>query len=438
METLQENEARVERYLVPQLARLRHLVRTLATEPRCPQGLRHGLDKITLAMVAGLLIGGSPRDAERQSQRLGLGRRGGTIGDTTMRTLLAKSDDQTWLPVLVQTVKDSNRRKQLQSEGVRLHWMTIDGKYQTLDHHADGMAQKFVDDERQSIYWRLGVLRAVLVSAPGRPALGQWAMGPVETTETDPEKIKFTGEITNLWPFVTWLREQYGELATNFTLDAGLWSRELFAQFDAAGLGIFGNIKENKPELHGEVARVLRIAQARRGPDAESDWETCKNGQIRRELWRLTSLDGWNGWHHLRQVLVVKQTTRRRDGKPDDVELRYFATNLPVATMTPGQLLLLVRRHWAIENDCNWSFDMVMGEDDGTWCTQGKAALALGVLRMLAYNLMQWLRKRHVRVRHVRVADTPRPWHELHELILSAWIRIGVGLLKRLTRVPSG
>jgi hypothetical protein len=44
----------------------------------------------------------------------------------------------------------------------------------------------------------------------------------VESGETDPEKIKFTGEISNLWPFVQWLREQYCDLARNFTLDAGL------------------------------------------------------------------------------------------------------------------------------------------------------------------------------------------------------------------------
>jgi len=208
-------------------------------------------------------------------------------------------------------------------------------------------------------------------------------------TETDPEKIKFTGEITNLWPFIESLRSQYGELAANFTLEAGLWNRERFAQFDAEGLGIFGQLKGNKPELHGEAERVLRIALTRRESEAASDWELCNKGQIKRELWRTTTLDGWNGWRHLRQVIVVKQTTRRRDGKPDDVELRYFATNLPAATMTPKQLLLLVRRHWAIENDCNWSFDMMMGEDDGTGCARGKAVLALGVLRMIAYNLMQ-------------------------------------------------
>jgi predicted transposase YbfD/YdcC len=438
METVQENEERVESYLIPRMARIRFLVRTLTTDPRHPQGLRHPLENMTLAMLAGMMTGGSPRDAERQSQRLGLGRRGGTIGDTTIRSLLAMSDEQTWRAVLVRMVKDMRSRKQLRSDGLVLHWMAIDGKYETLDHHADGMAQKFVNDELQSIYWRLGVLRAVLISAAGRQAVGQWTIGPVDTTETDPEKIKFTGEITNLWPFVQWLREQYGDLAENFTLDAGLWSRELFAQFDEAGLGIFGQLKGNKPELHAEAERVLRIAQARRNADATSDWEPCHNGQIKRELHRVTTLDGWNGWRHLRQVIMVKQTTRRRDGKPDDVELRYFATNLPTATMTPKQLLLLVRRHWAIENDCNWSFDMVMGEDDGTWCTQRKAVLALGVLRMIAYNLMQWLRKSHVRVKHKHVADTPRPWRELHELILSVWVRVGAGLLARLQPTPSG
>jgi len=44
--------------------------------------------------------------------------------------------------------------------------------------------QKFVDDEAKSVYWRLGVLRAVLISAAGRPALGQRAIGPVDKTET--------------------------------------------------------------------------------------------------------------------------------------------------------------------------------------------------------------------------------------------------------------
>ncbi len=438
MKTLQQNEERVESHLVPRMRLLRRLLALLVIDPRNRRGVRFPFESMILALLAGLLSGcPTLRDVERQSARLGLGRRGGKISDNALGYLLTLLDDVALLPLQVAMVKNMHRRKQLQPDGLRLHWTTVDGKYLTLDHHADGLAQKFVDDERRCIYWRLGVLRAVLVSAKGRPALGQRVMAPVQTDETDPEKLKHTGEITNLWPFVQWLREQYGELCANFTLDAGLWSRDLFAKFDAAGLGIFGNIKENKPELHAEVARVLRVDQQRRGPDAVSDWEPCSKGQIKRELWRNCGLDGWNGWNHLRQVVLVKQTTRLRHGGEDVVELRYFATNLPKATMTPKQLLELVRRHWAIENDCNWSFDMVMREDDGAWCTQKKSVLALGVLRMIAYNLLQWLRKSHVRVRRLNAPDTPLPWRELYEMILATWVRIGDSLLWRLSPTTS-
>jgi predicted transposase YbfD/YdcC len=439
MKTLQQNDLRVEQYLIPRLARLRKLIALLVTDPRNPQGVRFPIDSMLLALLAGLLAGCvGLRDVERQSQRLGLGRRGGKISDTALTSLLKLFDDKLLLPLQVAMVQDMKRRGQLQSEGLRLNWTTIDGKYSTLDHDADGMAQKFEDKENKSIYWRLGVLRAVLVSAPGRPALGQWHMGPVEGSETNSDKVKYTGEMTNLPLFVAWLREQYGELTSNFTLDAGLWSREVFAKMDQQALGVFGNLKENKPELYAEAARVLRIEQGRRAPDAQSDWEPCRNGQIQRRLWRTFKLEGWNGWTHLRQVLVVEQTTRRRDGGPDDVELRYFATNLPQATMTPKQLLELVRRHWAIENDCNWTLDVVMAEDDGAWCTQRRSMLALGVLRMIAYNMLQWLRKSHVKVRHKRIDDTPLPWRELHEMVFAVWIRIGDALLARLRpRTPT-
>jgi len=438
MKTLQQAELRVETYLIPRMGRLRRLVDGLVPDPRHARGLRHRLGVVVLAMVAGLLVGGSPRDAERLSLRLGLGRRGRAVSDTTMRALLAQLDDDALHPVLVQTVKDMRCRGQLECDGLRQHWTIIDGKYSTYEHHVGGFAQKFVSEDERSVWWRLGVLRAVLASVAGVPALGQFVMGPVETTETDPDKLKHTGEITNLRAFVGWLREQYGELTTNFSLDAGLWSKEIFAWFNDKGLGIFAGLKGNKPELHAEVERVMRIDVARRSPHAETGWEPSKKGQMKRELWRSAALDGWDGWRHLRQVILVRQTTRRRDGSPDEVEMRYFVTNMPTATLTPAQALLLVRRHWAIENDCNWTFDMQMGEDAGSWCTQNKAPLALGVLRMIAYNLMQWLRKRRVRVQHERVADSPMPWRELRELIAAIWIHIGAGLLARLCPAPSG
>lgn len=433
MNTLEQNELRVEKYLTPRMGRLCHLINKLLVDPRDARGKRHAFDGLLLALLAGLLAGKKGlRDVERLSERLALGRNGGRVSDNALGNLLERLDDRALAQLLVIMVKDMKRRGQLRSDGLRRDWIAIDGKYESLNHHANGWAQKIENREAGSIYWRLGALRAVLISAAGRPALGQRVMGPVAGEQSDPDKLKHTGEMSNIRPFIVWLREQYGDLATNFTLDAGLWSRELFAEMDNAGLGIFGGLKKNKPELHAEVERVLRIERGRRAANAESDWEPCKDGQVRRRLWRSYSLDGWNGWTHLRQVVVVEQTTRPRECVEDTVELRYFATNLPHATMSASEVLALVRRHWAIENDCNWTFDVVMGEDAGTWCTKGNAMLALGVLKMIAYNLMQWLRKRHVAVRHACIPDTPRAWRELQEMIFANWVRIGRTLLQRL------
>ncbi|MGE0435171.1 MAG: ISAs1 family transposase [Planctomycetota bacterium] len=437
MNTLKQNEDRVERYLIGRMGRTRRLIDRLVSDPRSCRGRRHRHDAMLVALIAGLLKGcESLRSVERLSERLGLGRKRYKISDTAFAYLLERLDDEALLPLLVRLVKDMQHRGQLCSDDLGRDWVAIDGKYESLDHHVGGVAQKFEDREAKTIYWRLGQLRAVLISAPGRPVLGQRTMRPVPGAQGTPEELKHTGEMTNIRPFVAWMREQYGDLATNFSLDAGLWSRDLFAEMDQQGLGIFGNIKNNKPELATETERVLRIERQSHGAEVDSGWERTSRGMVRRRMWRCCSLDGWNGWRHLRQVIVVEQTTRPHDGSAEEVEMRYFGTNLPKAAMSARQLLALVRRHWSIENDCNWTLDVIMNEDDGAWCTTGSAMLSLGVLRMIAHNMLQWLRKRHVTVRHVRIAPTPMPWAELHELIAALWVRMGTTLLERL-RTPA-
>ena len=398
----------------------------MVTDPRQRQGVRHKFGDLVIGILAAMLAGKlTVRELERLSERLGLGRDGDGISDSTVSTVVRLLNDDAFKPVLVESIKSMGRRGQLKLVGLRQHWVAIDGKYKTLDHDASGKAQRFQDKDKKSVYWRLGFLRAVLVSAVGSPALGQHVMLPKEKSPKDPDKAKHTGEISNLWSFVTWLRKAYGELTTNFSVDAGLWSRELFARFDEAGLGLFGSIKENKPELHQEAARILRIAQ-RQEADAESAFEPSSRGMVRRRLWRSTKLDGWNGWKHLRQVVLVEQTTRPRDGGADIVELRYFGTNVGTGHLSPSEMLLLVRRHWAIENDCNWTFDVIMGEDDHTFCTTKNAVLALGILRMIAYNMLQWLRCSHAKQLHPRAAPTPMSWRALHEHIFALWVRLGV------------
>jgi len=437
MNTLKQNEDRVERYLIGRVGRIRRLVDRSVLDPRSRQGRRHRLDAILVALLAGLLGRcDSLRAVERLSERLGLGRKRSKISNTALAYLLGRLDDEALLPLLVQLVKDMRRRGELDHDELGGDWVAIDGKYESLDHDVGGVAQKFEDREAKTIYWRLGQLRAVLISAPGRPALGQRTMRPIPGAQGTAEELKQPGEMTNIRPFIAWMREQYGDLATNFTLDAGLWSRGLFAELDEQGLGIFGNIKNNKPELATETARVLRIECQRHDAEADSGWERTSRGMVRRRLWRSCALDGWNGWRHLRQVIVVEQTTKPHDGSAEVVERRTFGTNLPKATMSARQLLALVRRHWSIDNDCNWTLDVVMNEDAGAWCASGTAMLSLGVLRMIAHNMLQWLRKRHVLIRHQRAQATPMPWAQRQELVAALWVHTGTTLLERL-RTPA-
>lgn len=435
MKTVQHQVNRVQSFLEPRLERAHDLFGSLVKDPRDPHGIRHKFADCMTALLAGLLSGRkSLRNTESLAAELGLGRRGKGISDGCLTHILELMDEHTLEPVLVQTVRDMVRRGQLKPVDLLHSWIAIDGKYETLDHYCGGIAQMIADDK--SVYWKLGILRAVLITAAGKPALGQRAMAPVEgPLEKDAEKRKHTGETTNLPGFVAWLREQYGDLASNFTLDAGLWSKQIFLDMDAAGLGVFCGLKGNKPELFAEAKRVLRQVRMRQEPHAQTRWEPYKGGKICRRLWRTDKLNGWNDWKNLRQVVVVEQTFRKKDCK-DEVELRYFVTNSTTGMMSARQLLLLVRLHWSIENDCNWSFDMQFSEDDGAWCTQNKATLVLGVLRMIAYNNLQWIRKVHVQVEHVGVPNTPLPWRELFEFVHRFLVAVGVALARALAQPP--
>lgn len=414
MNILQQTEDRVDTYLRPRMKRLLKSLRETVVDPRHAQGRRHEVHQMLLGLIAGAVAGSpSMRAVEELSARLGLGKKRAGVSDTALTNLLAKLGELTGLATLVGQVKDMYRRGQLDPVGFLRHWAAIDGKYDTLDHHAGGLGSKREKDGK--VWWQVGVLRAVLITAMGRPALGQVPLAEKE------------GEITALPDFIAWLTAQYGQLVRNFTLDAGLWSKPLFETMSAAGYGLLCGLKENKPELHAETERVFRILRAhkQRVPAAETGWQPCPKGKIRRQLWRLDTLQGWNGWDHLRQVIMIEQTTVPSDGSGATVEVRYFVTNVAKDAISAKQLLNLVRLHWAIENDCNWTFDVVLGEDSGRWCTQNKSFFVLGIIRMIAYNLLQWLRKKHVVVQHKYNADTPRPWRSLFALIYQVFCAQG-------------
>jgi hypothetical protein len=63
-----------------------------------------------------------------------------------------------------------------------------------------------------------------------------------------------------------------------------------------------------------------------------------------------------------------------------------------------------------VENDGFNSLDLQYKEDHAPWVTKRQAVWALGVLRLMAYNVVQYLRKRRLRRELMS-------WHQLFKVI---------------------
>jgi predicted transposase YbfD/YdcC len=128
-------------------------------------------------------------------------------------------------------------------------------------------------------------------------------------------------------------------------------------------------------------------------------------------------------WEHLRQVWLVRQETMDKD-ESIAVEDRYFITSLTWNYLKPEQALLVVRNHWGIENDTFNSLDLQWQEDNRRWCTKGNAIWVLGLLRMMAYNLVQHLRKRHLRLKDEKGNwRTPPSWRITFTAVNNALVK---------------
>ncbi|MFN0062048.1 MAG: hypothetical protein ACKVPX_05990 [Myxococcaceae bacterium] len=105
---------------------------------------------------------------------------------------------------------------------------------------------------------------------------------------------------------------------------------------------------------------------------------------------------------------LVRQKTA--DGKWVDVVTRYFLSSLPRAAMTDAQWLLVVRRHWAVENNVHGTLDLAFKEDDAPWIEASpQGALAVLLLRRVALNLLGLFRSVTQRSDEKRAT----PWKQL-------------------------
>jgi hypothetical protein len=315
---------------------------------------------------------------------LGIGRR---VPDSTHQEWLSKQPESSMRPVLTGWICSLWRSKVWQRPPVPagqkrpLGTFVIDGK--DIGESTERSAKLLRERKR--------VLRAQWNGPWGpRLILGQMSVPPG------------TNEMGTFPAFWNALMDAYGRFAgwlESVTLDAGYASAQNARIITASGRDYVISLKENQPTLLAEAKRLLEpLMKSRPGRAADAyRVEKYQGRVIVRELWRSSQIAGWMDWDSLQEVWLVRQESREPDGKRS-VEMRYFLSSHPPKRLNGEEVLNMVRGHWSIENQAFWRLDMQMDEDARRFAGVGEALPSVGLLRVLAFNVLMLLRERSLRL----------------------------------------
>lgn len=374
------------------------------SDPRSQQGRRWAFNPLMTALLFGLLTNRrSLRGVEELTEwegrwvRATIGRR---APDTTLYDLLSGLGPEGLRQQLHAQVYSLWRAKALAPIGLPCSVAAIDGK--TLlsgrgEAGPDPEVCQVAHPKDRPACWQLRAVRSCLISAAGCPAIDQLAI-PAQTNEM------------GIFPEVfAALEAAYGALIEIYSMDSGYGSLQNATLVTEARKGYIFVLKENQPELLAEAERLLG---RRRTPEASTEWEAYQGKQVRYHLYRSSEMAGYLEWTHLEQVWRVDRELKAPGGTRR-LERRSFCTSVHRGRFTARQTLEVVRRHWMIENGANWTLDVIWDEDQKAWCTRGQAIQVLGLVRLMAYNLVTQLRARYLRAR-----DERRPWRWWCEQVL--------------------
>lgn len=138
-------------------------------------------------------------------------------------------------------------------------------------------------------------------------------------------------------------------------------------------------------------------------------------------------MEAYLDWSHLKQVWRVAKEIRK--GKTGQIEWENhdYLTNRHRGRLKSDQILAVVRAHWAVENRCHWTMDVIWDEDSKVWCGQGVGIQVLGLLRLMAYNVVSLLRCRYWRTQeHTRTEK--RRWQAWCDALFLLICQVGRAL----------
>lgn len=379
-------------------ARLPELCLGELPDPRKPRGLRwKSLPTLVRAALAGLMAGcKSFRELESLTEELSLPMRDQLriprrIPDTTMRTTVCKLEPASVRDCLRRQAKAAHRRKSLAPLGTSFGQVAIDGKHTAIDAWDALYAQK---QEHSSALGASGVVRTMtccLVSSRAKVCLDA---SPIPSA---------TNEMGHFAKVLEELHAHYGKLNLFrlISADAGMAS-------EANARLVVGYKQDYLFRLNGEQPTLFREAKrllGRRSPQRADAVSVDIRGpiEVTRRIYLSRELAGYLGWDHLQTVIRVQvEKMVIRTGEilelSDEEKERYYLSSLEPGAISPDQWLLVVRRHWVVENNCHNTWDKILLEDDHPWIVTDKkgngprGAVVMMLLRRMAYNMLALFR----------------------------------------------
>jgi predicted transposase YbfD/YdcC len=378
-------------------------------DPRAPHLIRYAVSGLLNLIVAGFAAGQPTlRDIEtfvrdipgRCRRALGLGSKHKPC-DSTLYNLLARLEPTGFRRALVRQVVDAVKAKAITNDLLARGVVAFDGHGGIDDwgRAPTHQARNTIKDMMGTPLWYLYSLRAHLVSSSACPCLDQ-------------EFIDDDHWEDGLLPSM--LRRVAGAFPRLFeivTADAVFLSKANTEAVISLGKHYLFALKRNRPKLYDDALDSLRG----RPLEAETE-EHTKGVWVHRALFR-ARCPRTLGYSELQQFVAVVQTTIKPTGEKA-VETRLFVTSLARKDASPRELLKLVRLHWGIENNGNWTMDEQFSDDRRCPCKRNEGSIVVSWLRLLSFNIASTIRSRlpgHDRGRRVS-------WRRTIQLIWMAFL----------------
>ena len=379
-------------------------------DPRDDRNQRHGHHGLLAVMAAAFACGRihlrkvedfSNDVAAASRRKLGIK---GRVSDSTLYRLASEQDPKGFRETTYAQIRNFIDQKVIINDIFPFGVMTFDGKSVWTS------TTSMVDGAKTSLNETSGVLTASLMSQ--RAVLTSSKVRPCFDFELIGEKAGESPAFRLVFPRVC---AKFGGQFQIVTGDAGLACRENAQLVTDAGKFYLSGLKGNQPTLLALAEEMF--AGCPGGLKKRS--EEWRNGSlVVRELHTLTVKDvAAVDMAGIQQLWRVRQQTFT-NGTLTAEDLRYFLSSIPPTLLTPSQQLALVRLHWGIENNHNWTIDVALTEDDVQPCQSSRESIeVVAWLRVLGYTLLAaW------RAQADKKDRNPMPWARCMEQLRDAFL----------------